>query len=255
MTEISLKAEAIGHILGFPITNTLFMSWIAMIAIIALFLLGTRFLQRVPKGLQNFLEALYEGVLAFIETVTNSRERAERFFPVVFSFFIFIVVSNWLGILPGIGSIGFYEVHGSREVFVPLARSTNSDLNMTLALAILSVIISHVLAVRTLGFFKHVGKFFSFGHGVIQFFVGILEFISEFAKILSFSFRLFGNIFAGEVLLIILGILLPYIVPAPFLALELFVGLIQGLIFATLTLVFLEIAVSGHGEEEAATQH
>jgi len=246
MSEISLKSEVIGHILTFPITNTLLMSWIAIGVIVLFFIWGTRKLSRVPAGVQNIVEVLYEAVLFFIELVTGSREHAAKFFPLIFTFFIFIVVSNWLGILPGLGSIGFYELHNGRQVFIPLARSTNSDLNMTLALAVLSVIITHVYAIRMVGARAHIGKYFSFQRGAIQFFVGLLEFISEFAKILSFSFRLFGNIFAGEVILIIIGVLLPFVAPIPFLGLELFVGLIQALIFATLTLVFLEIAVSEH---------
>lgn len=246
MLHISLKAEVIGHILGFPITNTLLMSWIAMIVIIGFFLLGTRVLAQVPRGMQNLIETLYEGVLGFMETVTNSRERARQFFPLVISFFLLILVSNWLGVLPGIGSVGFYEGEEGHTMFVPLARSTNSDLNMTLALALLSLVATHMFAIKQLGVVRHLGKYFSFKGGAIHFFVGILEFIGEFAKILSFSFRLFGNIFAGEVLLVTIGLLVPYVAPIPFLGLELFVGLIQALIFATLTLVFLEIAVADH---------
>lgn len=245
MAEISLKAETIGHILGFPITNTLLMSWIAMIVIIVLFISATRILQKVPTGIQNLVETMYEGTLAFMDLITNSRRHSQEFFPLVFTLFIFVVASNWLGIFPGLGSVGFHEIHHGEEVFVPYARSTNSDLNMTLALALTSVVMTHAYGIRKIGAGKHVSKFISLKGG-IPFFVGLLELVGEFAKILSFSFRLFGNIFAGEVLLIIIGILVPFIAPIPFLGLELFVGLIQGLIFATLTLVFLQIAVSEH---------
>ncbi|MBI3335322.1 MAG: F0F1 ATP synthase subunit A [Candidatus Portnoybacteria bacterium] len=241
--QISLKAEQIGQIFGFPITNTLLMSWIAMLVIGVFFLFGVKRLNKVPTGVQNFLEALYEGFLSFMDLVTGKRAHSEKFFPLVFTFFIFILTSNWLGILPGLGSIGFYELHEGAQTFVPFARSANSDLNMTLALAVVSVVATHFYGAKTLGSLKHSSKYISL-KGPIQFFVGILELVSEFAKILSFSFRLFGNIFAGEVLLIIMGILLPFVAPIPFLGLELFVGLIQALIFATLTLVFLEVAVS-----------
>lgn len=241
--EISLKAEKIGEFLSFPITNSLLMSWMAMVVIGVFFLFGARRLHKVPRGAQNFMEALYEAFLSFMDLVTGSRAHSEKFFPLVFTFFIFILTSNWLGILPGLGSIGFYELHEGEEVFVPFARSTNSDLNMTLALAIVSVVATHLYGTKALGVLKHSSRYVSL-KGPIQFFVGILELVSEFAKILSFSFRLFGNIFAGEVLLIIMGILLPFVAPIPFLGLELFVGLIQALIFATLTLVFLQIAVS-----------
>lgn len=243
--EISLKAENIGQLFGFPITNTLLMSWIAVGIIIGFFLLGTNALKKIPAGLQNMVEALYEEVLGFIDMITGSRSRSETFFPLVFTLLLFILTSNWLGILPGLGSIGFYETHGADKTFIPFARSANSDLNMTLALGIISVVATHIYGVRTLGAKKHSSKYISF-KGPIEFFVGILELVSEGAKIISFSFRLFGNVFAGEVLLIIVGGLLPFIAPIPFLGLELFVGLIQALIFATLTLVFLQIAVDEH---------
>ena len=136
-------------------------------------------------------------------------------------------------------------VHGENgyQVFVPLFRSTNSDLNMTLALAIISVIATQIFGIITIGFFKHVGKYISFKNPGLAF-AGILEATAEVVKILSFSFRLFGNIFAGEVLLVVTALLLPFIAPLPFMLLEMFVGFIQALIFSLLTLVFLKIATS-----------
>lgn len=242
---ISLRAEKIGELFGFPITNTLVMSWIAMGVVLLLFYLGVKHLSSIPKGAQNVVEIIYEGTLSFMDLVTGSRKRSERFLPVCFTLFLLIVASNWLGIVPGVGSIGFYEVHEGHEVFVPFARSANSDLNMTLALAIVSIVATHTIASRMKGFFAHAKTYIN-PSGPIQFFVGILELLGEFSKMLSFSFRLFGNIFAGEVLLIVIGSLLPFIAPLPFLGLELFVGLIQALIFASLTLVFLNMAASEH---------
>ena len=139
----------------------------------------------------------------------------------------------------------FERGHEGQEIFVPLFRSTASDINFTLALAIISVVATQLLGIAAIGFAKHAAKYISF-KGPIQFFVGILEIVSEVAKMISFSFRLFGNIFAGEVLLIIIGFLVPYVVPAPFLMLELFVGFIQALVFAMLTLVFISIATVEH---------
>ena len=246
MGEISLKAEKITQIFGFPITNALIMSWATIIILLLVFYFGTRKLRLVPRGLQNVIEAIYEEVLSFIDLITGERSRSEHFFGLSFTLLIFILTANWLGILPGVGSIGFYQKEAGKEVFIPLARSANSDLNMTLALALISVIATHIMGARLLGFGAHIKKYFDFS-GPIQFFVGILELVGEFAKIISFSFRLFGNIFAGEVLLIIIALLSPFIAPIPFLGLELFVGLIQAIIFATLTLVFLNIAASeGH---------
>lgn len=149
--------------------------------------------------------------------------------------------------MPGIGSIGvFADVHGHKE-FIPLFRPASADLNTTFALAIVAVIGVHIYAIKKIGFFKQVSKFIDIKHGPIHFFVGILEIIGEFAKVLSFSFRLFGNVFAGEVLLIIMLSLLPLSVSfgvLPFFFLEYFVGFIQALVFAMLTLVFLKVATT-----------
>lgn len=244
--HISLAAERIFTIFKMPITNTLLMSWIAMAVLILISVLATRKLKLVPRGIQNFVEAIIEFILDFINQITGNRKEAEKFFPLVTTIFVFILLSNWLGLVPGVGTIGFFEVAhaGSNEqVFIPLFRSANSDLNMTLALAIVSVLATQIFGIITIGFFKHLGKYISFKNPVLTF-AGILEAIAEAVKVLSFSFRLFGNIFAGEVLLIVMAVLLPFIAPLPFMLLELFVGFIQALIFAMLTLVFLKIAVS-----------
>ena len=245
MIHVSLAAEKIIDIFGFPLTNALLTSWL----VIAIFLVGVLLLKKemhlVPRGAQNAVEFVIDNLLGFMTTVAGSREKAEKFFPIVATIFLFILVSNWVGILPGVGSIGFYE-HGEHgEVFVPFLRSANADLNVTLALALIAVTLSHFFGMISLGIFKHLGKFFNFKNP-IDFFVGILEFISEFAKIISFSFRLFGNIFAGEVLLVIITFLVPYVAPIPFYGLEIFVGFIQALIFAVLTMMFLVVATEHH---------
>ena len=244
--HISLAAERIFSIFGMPITNTLLMSWIAMAILILISVFSSRKLGLIPKGLQNFLESIVEAILDFITQITGDRKQAEKFFPLVTTIFIFILLSNWLGLVPGVGTIGFFEVAHAEEggrLLVPFFRSTNSDLNMTLALAIISVIATQIFGIITIGFFKHFSRYISFKNPGLTF-AGILEGIAEAVKILSFSFRLFGNIFAGEVLLVVTAFLLPFIAPLPFMFLELFVGFIQALIFAMLTLVFLQIAVS-----------
>ena len=244
--HISLAAERIFTIFGMPITNTLLMSWIAMVVLLLVSFFATRKLKLIPKGIQNFVEAIIELILDFITQITDNRKQAEKFFPLVTTIFVFILLSNWLGLVPGVGTIGFFEVahaENGHEVFIPLFRSANSDLNMTLALAIISVVATQLFGIMTIGFFKHLGKYISFKNPALTF-AGILEAIAEAVKVLSFSFRLFGNIFAGEVLLVVVGVLIPFIAPLPFMFLELFVGFIQALIFAMLTLVFLKIAVS-----------
>ncbi|OHA09473.1 MAG: ATP synthase F0 subunit A [Candidatus Sungbacteria bacterium RIFCSPLOWO2_01_FULL_59_16] len=248
MLEISIRAETIFSLFGLPVTNTLLMGWLVVLTLSALVFLFVRRPRIVPQGVQNVFEFAVEGVLGLMETALGGRERAEKYFPLVATIFIFILVSNWFGIFPFLGSIGvFAPGHGGEPAFVPLFRSSASDINFTLALALISVLAIQAFGISAWGFVKHAGKYFTV-KSPIQCAVGILEFISELAKILSFSFRLFGNIFAGEVLLIITGFLVPYVVPVPFLMLELFVGFVQALVFAMLTTVFLGIATaSEHG--------
>jgi F-type H+-transporting ATPase subunit a len=169
----------------------------------------------------------------------GDRKLALKFFPLAATFFIFILTTNWMGLLPGFGSVGFYE----HEVLVPYFRATNADLNTTLALAMLSVITIQVAGITALGFFRYGKKFINFS-SPINFFVGILELISEFAKIISFSFRLFGSIFAGEILLMVIAFLVPYVVPLPFIGLEIFIGGVQALVFMLLTVVFIKMAMT-----------
>lgn len=247
--EISLAAEKVIEVFGFPITNTLLMSWAAMAVLVVLSVIATRKIRAAPRGAQNFLEAVMEFLLNLIDSVTHNRKQSIKFFPILATIFLFIVTSNWLGLLPGVGTIGFPEVHRGKEVFVPLFRSANSDLNNTLALAIISVVITQIFGIMAIGFFKYAGKFFISPLKKPYFvgtFVGALELVSEVSKMVSFSFRLFGNIFAGEVLLVVIAMIIPYIVPLLFMFLEIFVGFIQALVFAMLTLVFMKMAVTEH---------
>ncbi len=240
--HISLSAEKIIDVFGFPLTNTLLTSWLVVVSlIVGAYVLGRK-IKAMPAGIQNAAEFVIEGLFGFMTTIAGDRKTAEKFFPIVATIFIFVLFANWAGIIPGVGSIGFYE---EGVTFVPFLRSVNSDLNMTLALALVAVTLSHFFGVAGLGALKHAGKFFNF-RSPINFFVGILEFISEFAKIISFSFRLFGNVFAGEVLLVIITFLVPVIAPVPFYGLEIFVGFIQALIFAVLTMMFLVVATKHH---------
>lgn len=245
MPHIEIGAEKLFYFLGLPITNTLLTSWIVVGLLLTLSLLIFKKLNFVPAVLQNLFEFFTEGFLGIMESVFGSRERAEKYFPIVATLFIFILISNWLGIFPGIGSLGFFEMQDGERKFIPFFRSAASDINFTLALAMVAVFLVNISGVWALGFKKHMSKFLSF-RGPIDFFVGILEFISEIAKMVSFSFRLFGNVFAGEVLLVITAFLAPFLVPVPFLMLEIFVGFIQALVFAMLTTVFISVAVSHH---------
>lgn len=243
--NISLAAEKVFELWGFPITNSMILSWIVTILLITVVAISTRRLETIPSATQNFLEFVMESLLNLCNNVIENKEQTKRYFPLIATIFLFVMLNNWMGLLPGIGPIGIYEVHHGETVLVPLFRSGNADLNTTLAISIITMIAVQVFAVSAMGFSKHIKKFFDF-RGPINFFVGILELISEFAKIISFSFRLFGNIFAGEVLLIVVAFLMPFIAPLPFLFLELFVGFIQALVFAMLALVFIKGATLAH---------
>jgi F-type H+-transporting ATPase subunit a len=237
--NISLRAENVFHIGGFPVSNTLLVSTLAVLLLAGLGFLLRKKISLIPGKLQNLFEVALEGLLELMDSVLGKRAYSEKYLPIVATIFVFIMTSNWLGLMPGVSSILIKEGHEN----IPLFRSPASDLNFTLALAVLSVVSTHVIGILAIGFFKHSKKFFYVGNP-IKSFVGILEFVSEFAKMVSFSFRLFGNVFAGEVLLSIIGFLVPYFVPLPFLFLELFVGFIQAFIFSMLTLVFIASAIT-----------
>lgn len=241
--HISLKPEIIATIAGLPISNSFVLSVLTAFLLLSCGFFAVWQLKRVPGRIQNGTEIVVDGILNFMSQTLGDREQAKKFFPLVATIFLFILVNNWMGLVPGVGSFGAYEETAVGEpAFVPFFRSANSDLNTTVALTLVTMIAIQLYGIRRLGFLGHVSKFFTFTKGPIYFFVGILELIAEFAKVLSFSFRLFGNIFAGEVLLVIVMTLVPLVVPFPFLMLELFVGLVQALVFAMLAMIFAKIA-------------
>ncbi len=242
MPHISLAAEIIARIGGFPISNALITTWLVMGILIVLSYLATRNMQIVPGGAQSIAEMLVGGLYDFFASVTG--KHVAQVFPLVASLFLFILAANWVGLLPGVGTVGFF--HG--EEFTPLLRGATADLNTTVALAIVAVLAIQYFGFKTAGL-RYSSRFLNFASPIF-FVLGILEIVSEMSKILSFAFRLFGNIFAGEVLLAVMAFLMPFIVPLPFITMELFVGFIQALVFSMLTAVFLTVAVS-HGEHEA----
>ena len=254
-TPPTIFSETVGHVGSFEIRNTLLMSWIA---VLFLCVVAWRFSKNyaesiVPSGFQNLIETIIDGMYDFFHSVTQDHKQTKQFFGICATIFLFIVISNWFGLLPGVGSIGYWHVEEGHQVLIPLLRSAYSDVNMTMAIAFISVVMTQVYGMTNLKFGGYWGKFFvnpfrdPIGAGV-----GILELVSEFSKIISFSFRLYGNIFAGEVLLAVIGFLVPYIAPLPFYGLELFVGLVQGLVFALLTLVFFKMGSTGHAHDDGA---
>ncbi len=245
MLSISLRAETLFYIGSWPVTNALLLSTIVFFALVILGLILRRRIAMVPGMMQNVAEYIIEAALGIMDSVLGDRRQSEKYFPLVFTVFLFILCSNWLGLLPGIGSIIVNQTGGAAAI--PLLRSPASDLNFTLALALIAITFVNVASVAASGFWSRVSVFFNF-KSPIDIFVGILELVSEFAKIISLSFRLFGNVFAGEVLLAIMAYLVPYLVPLPFMFLEIFVGAIQAFIFGMLTIVFVGMSL-GHAQD------
>lgn len=253
--HISVAPEKIANIAGINITNSLLTSLIVM-GILIFLAFKTR--SQKPKGTKKrkntlyiILEMIIEGFYNFFKNIAG--DRVDQLFPLIFTFFLYIIIGNWIGLLPGVGSIGLYEITEHGKEFIPLFRGPNADLNTTVALALISVGFTQYMSIKAHGFKGYVSRFINVKNP-INFFVGILELSSEFSKILSFSFRLFGNIFAGEVLLAVMVFLIPVIVPVPFLILEVFVGFIQALVFTMLTTIFIVVASEVHHESENSNQ-
>jgi len=236
MLHISLAGETLFTVLGFSVTNSLLTTWVVMAILIFVATIVSSDLKLYPTRFQVAAELVVGGMYTTFQGILGNKTAA--YFPLVMTFFVFIIAGNWFGLIPGVGSIGIAETP-----MIPLLRAPTADLNTTFALALISVIAIQVAGIRALGGMAYIGKFITF-KDPISFYVGLLELVSELGKILSFAFRLFGNIFAGEVLLAVVAFLIPYFAPVPFLGLEIFVGFIQALVFAMLTAVFLSAATA-----------
>lgn len=264
--KITLFAEPIFHLKDFTITNALFTSWFVVAFIIIMsFILRSR-LRLVPGRLQNLFEIVVEGALGLCDQVTSSRTLSLKIFPLAICVFFFVLLNNWFGLLP-LGGLGLLERGEHGLAFIPFLRGGTADINTTIALAVMTVIGANLFGIFSIGIWKTFNKYVNLKAlgkiftkirkeptiiivAPITFFVGIIEIISEFAKIASLSFRLFGNVFAGEVLLLSMAALVAYIVPVPFLFLEILVGVIQALIFSILLVVYFTISASDHDEHE-----
>jgi F-type H+-transporting ATPase subunit a len=239
--NISLAAEPVLHIAGITITNSVLTAAILYIGLIGFAIYFSRQkLALVPasRSLQNVLEIVVDGLMGLFRSAAG--EKARQFFPLAATFFVFILLGNWIGLLPGFGSIGIWKTINGEQELIPLFRGVTADINTTLALALISVGAIQYYGLKATGF-HYLNKYINFKSPIYTF-VGLLEILSEFAKIISFAFRLFGNIFAGEVLLTVISSLIPFLVNLPFYGLEIFVGFIQALVFVMLTLVLLKVA-------------
>lgn len=303
--HISISAETVLNIANVPISNSILTSLIVSailicFALIAKKKLNTKDIYGRPSAFQNFSEMIVEMLYEFTNSVTHNKNKAKVFLPFIASFFLWILLNNWLGLLPGVGTIGLthepkeaslpsIEVQASevdpaievidgnvehviesptlradeslqeedalanegghaeeKKTFIPLFRAGTADLNTTLALAAISVFVTQIFGFKYLSF-GYLKKYFNFSSPIMAF-VGLLELILELAKIMSFAFRLFGNVFAGEVLLAVILFLVPVVAPMPFYGLEIFVGFIQALVFSMLSLVFFNMATISHDE-------
>jgi F-type H+-transporting ATPase subunit a len=260
-----LPAETVFHIFGFPIANSIIGAWITIIFLVGVSYIITRRMKLVPGRLQAALEFLIGWLYDLCCSVAGEKN-GRRFFPVVATIFLFVGFNAWLALLPGFGSITAHTAEGE----VHLIRAANTDINMPLALALTSFIFVEFYGLRTLGA-RYIGKFLNFKDffravrqmftgkvksgvsglvtGVMNIFTGLLEGLSEFIRIVSLTFRLFGNMTAGEILLLVTAFLIPWLFAIPFYGLELLIGFIQAIIFGGLTLIFLTLAVESHGEE------
>ena len=269
---IEMRPEFLWTVGPLCISNTLICSWLAALVLVVLALCCRRKLvdTPAPTSLQNIVEAVFEALLGFMQRFAGGD--AVTFFPITATFFLFILTSNWLSLLPGFSSISINVSSNGTQHMVPLLRGAATDLNATAALAVWSVLGSQYYCIKARGTAAYLTRYFAvtqwiafgrrllrgdgpaFGllaHGALDTFVGLLAIFEELTKVVSFTFRLFGNMFGGEVLLAVMAFLMPYVASVPFLTLELFTGFIQAFIFAVLSTAFYARAVSGHRPERS----
>jgi F-type H+-transporting ATPase subunit a len=290
----SIRAEPLFQLGPLTITNSIFTSWLVTVLLIVFTFLATRSMQLRPGKLQNFLEFAVEGIYNLTESVAGPKW-VRRFFTIPATIFIFVLATNFFGLLVGIPLTGLGICHAEHvaepgdeavheeppveateeeaggtstcppgEVIVPFFRAPAADLNFTLALAIITQLAAQYFGFVALGVAGYLGKFFildwirtaktggDYALGIINFFVGLIELMSEFIKVIAYTFRLFGNIFAGEVMLLVIMFLVPLLVVTPLIGFEIFVNFIQAFVFYILSVAFYTVAVSSHGDHDEA---
>jgi len=287
LLQIKIQPDTIFYIGPLQVTNTLLCTWISIVVLVALFFAGTRRRDMIPSGMQNFVEWMVETLLGLVEGVSG-KVKGKKFFPLVATFFLFILVSNMLDVIPGVDTVGSIDHDAIRaahitsqpvlgfllfgdlsNMLIPWIRPATSDLNLNFAMALIAVITAQAFGFYTLGPLEHISKFINVKlffkslvkldfqgmfQGFIEFFVGILELIGEAARIVSLAFRLFGNIFAGSAVLAVFAFLLPFVADIIFIPFEIFVAFVQALVFTLLSLVYLEIATTGHSHTDETEQ-
>jgi len=253
--EISnIGPDAIAMIGNFKIVNSTLMILLITLLLLLVYVVYVRKFKERPSGTQSFMEILYENIASFVDQITGSRERSDAILPLIGTLFIFLGISNLVGLIPGLTSITIGDA--------PLFRSPTADFNLTFTLALGAVVGIQIVSLQKNGLFKYLGQYFKVGHVVksfkegigkgftslIDFGVGLLDVVGELAKVVSLSLRLFGNIYAGEVLAVILVGALAWVVPAAWTAMNVLVGVIQALVFGSLVAAYYTLAVSSDGE-------
>ncbi len=256
--NISLAPQTLFEIAGFPVTNAFFWMFVISLFLTVAFVIIANNLRSVPKGMQNFIEVFFESAWDFVKTTVGSEKKAKKMFPLVFTIFIFVLFSNLFTFIPGQAAVILAREEGKVSVF----RSVMSDYGIVFLMTIIAIIIVQIVAIGVNGPLGYLGRFFNFSgvkeffvlltkgkfkpvqlaQGLLDVFLGLMEIVSEFAKVLSMSFRLFGNMFAGEVLGAVMLFLAPFFLPVPFLFLGLLTAFVQAFVFAVLTLVFIDMA-------------
>lgn len=280
LPSISLAPDTIFYIGPLPVTNTLLGTWISIVILLLLFYFGTRRRDLVPSGMQNFMEWIVELLLGLVESVSG-KAKGKQFFPLVATFFVFIMVSNFIDVIPGVDTIGQIDTAAIQSAhttsqpvlgfllfgdisnkIIPWIRPATTDLNLTIGMALIAVITAQAFGFYTLGAGEHLSKYFNFRAlfkfsftGFVEFFVGILDIVQEIGRVLSLAFRLFGNIFAGSVVLAVFAFIIPFVSDIIFIPFEIFVAVVQAFVFSLLTLIYLQLATTSHSHEEGQTEH
>lgn len=240
--HVAISAEKLGEFFGIPITNTLVTSWVVIAILVAVAFVVRGRLAMIPGKFQTLIETMVGFVYDYVAETLESRDMARRFLPLLLTLFLFIFIGNMLHFLPGIGSIQYHDF--------PLLRAPNTDLTMPLVLAVISFLVIEVTGILAIGFWKYSSKFLQNPlRNPIGFAVGLIELIGELVRVISLSFRLFGNILAGEIIIAVAIFFVPYFLPVPLMLFEVFIGFLQAAIFALLTLFFIKLAIAEpHGE-------
>lgn len=251
--HVSLTADTLFSVFGFPITNTMVLGLFGYSLLVGLLIYTARAVaQKKMNRFTSLLQWGFEALYSSTRDIIGNDKVARSLTPLVVTMFFAILINNWLGIFPGVGSVTYGEA--------PALRGLAADLNFTFALATITVVAVQMYAIKQLGFFSNIGRYFvSPKHGVIATFEGILELVGEFSRFVALSMRLFGNVFGGEVLLTVVAYLSGWFafLPLPlFMLMELFVGALQAYVFYMLTVIFVSLAISHHGEsaEHAAVE-